>query len=100
MHNKNWKKCEKNVKLYKLRIEQNVNTKKSRKINFTLYSLEYSISMGEDLNSHMPSPVLTYLFQNNLAKLCISANLFGLFWLTHIVNLCKKKKLLSNIDKL
>jgi hypothetical protein len=53
MHGKNWKK--------------NVNKK-------TLYSLEYSISLGEDLNSDLPFPILAYLFLMFLAKLSTFAN--------------------------
>ncbi len=67
---------------------------------FILSSLEYSISLGEDVNSHMPSSILTYPFQNNLSKLCISTNFLGQFWLTHIVNFSNCFPLLQNIDKL
>jgi hypothetical protein len=54
-------------------------TQKKSKKEITLFSLEYSMSLGEDLNSHVPSPILTYPFQTKLTKLCISANLFGQF---------------------
>jgi hypothetical protein len=40
-----------------------------------LFSLEYSISLGEDMNWHMPSPIVAYLFLIFLAKSCIFANL-------------------------
>jgi len=77
MHNKNLKKNEKHVRLCKVRIEKECEHKKSRKIKIALFSLECSISFGENLNSHMPFPILPYPFQKNSTKLCIFANLLG-----------------------
>jgi len=64
MHDKNWQK-KFNTK----------NLKKKKKV--TLSSLEYSISLGEDLNWHMPSPILAYPFLIFLTKLCILISLVG-----------------------
>jgi hypothetical protein len=47
----------------------------NQKQKIALFSLEYSIPLGEDMNWHMPSPILAYLFLIFLAKLCIFANL-------------------------
>jgi len=55
------KKCEKNVTLCKVRIEKKCRPKKIfLKKKFTLSSLEYSISLGQYLNSHMPFPTFAY----------------------------------------
>jgi hypothetical protein len=77
MHNKNFKKNEKHVRLCKVRIEKECEHKKSRKKKLALFSFECSISFGENLNSHMLFPILPYPFQKNSAKLCIFANLLG-----------------------
>jgi hypothetical protein len=89
------KKNKNNVKLCKFYLFINVNTKKFTKIKIILCSLECSIPLGENFNSHVPFPIFAYPFQNDLAKLCISVNLLKQFWFTHHKSLQKNSSIVE-----